>query len=57
MKTIYQVACAGWLTVEVEANSPEEAQEIVEETTPGTSGELYDMVVEDVIVASPKTQV
>lgn len=57
MKTIYQVACAGWLTVEVEADNPYQAQKIVEETTPGASGELYDMVVEDVIVASPKTQV
>lgn len=57
MKTIYQAACSGWLTVEVEANSPEEAEQIVEETTPGASGELYDMVVEDVIVASPKALV
>lgn len=47
-RKLYQVACSGWLTVQVGASNAEEAAELVRDTTPGISGELYDMEIDDI---------
>jgi hypothetical protein len=49
----YIVACSGWLTVEVEANSEQEAIEAVEDNaTENDAGLLYDLVIDNVVPAA-----
>lgn len=49
----FQVGVSGWLTVEVEADTAEQAEAKVEEERPGASGELYDMEVQDTVELCP----
>ena len=48
----YIVACSGWLTVEVEANSENEAVELVRDDAPDDAGLLYDLEVDNAVLAS-----
>ena len=47
----YKVAVSGWAVVEVIANSPSEAMQIVAEEHSGISGELYDLEVHGAVAS------
>lgn len=42
----YKLSVSGWVSVEVEADSPEEAEELALSDT--VAGELYDYIFEDI---------
>jgi hypothetical protein len=44
MKT-FKVACSGWLEVEVQAETEEQAIELVYDERPGAAGDLYDIEI------------
>lgn len=52
MKT-FKVACSGWLTVEVEAETEDEAIELVRDEAPGDAGLLYDLEVDNAEEVTP----
>lgn len=45
----YLVACSGWLEVEVEANSEQEAIDLVMDERIGDAGLLYDIEIDSAV--------